>query len=199
MNSLIVKNGEDATIVLETRSGKFAGLIVEPGFHLVAPWKKVAQRLTTQTFRSIDGIGAKTQDGKNVVVSVAMEFMIADAEKYHCAAKQPYDEAVQEIRTAAREIVSGIGLAEVWKQRAFIARKVHAAAAPVLKEKFGLVFDDISVQEISLSSHCMSAPGDALKEILTTAEATPARVADAMDKGLEASISVRKPLTLRKR
>ncbi|TAL36904.1 MAG: hypothetical protein EPN97_05850 [Alphaproteobacteria bacterium] len=199
MNTLLVKNGEDAMIVLETRGGKFAGVIRDPGFHLIAPWKKAVSRLTTQTFNSIDGIGAATQDKANIVVSVAMEFQIRDAEKYHCAAKQPYDEAVKEIRNAAKEIVSGIGLAKVWEDRAYIARKIHAAAAPVLAEKFGLAFEDINVQQISLSSHCMSAPDAALNKILADAAATPDIVADAMDKGLEAGISIRKPLTLRKR
>ncbi|MEZ0225915.1 MAG: SPFH domain-containing protein [Alphaproteobacteria bacterium] len=199
MKRLLVKNPEDAVTVLETRGGKFAGVIRGPGFHLVAPWKKAVSCLTTETFHGLDGIGASTRDGKNVVVSVSMGFTIRDVEKYHCAAKQPYNAAVAEIRQAAKEIVAGIGLAKVWEERARIARKVHAAVAPVLAEKFGLSFEDINVQQISLSSHCMSAPGDELKKILAIAAAMPDTVAQEMDKGLETGISVRKPLALRKR
>lgn len=198
MKTLFVKNGEDATIVLETRSGKFAGLIAEPGFHLVAPWKKVAQRLTTQDFDGLTGINARTREQTNILVSVAMNFTIQDAEKYHKAAKEPYKAAVEEICTAAREIVACIGLDKVWEDRGFIAQKLHAAAAPVLREKFGMAFNDIIVQQVSHDSMCMSAPSEKLVKMMSDAAEAPARVADAMDKGLEAGISVRKPLVLKR-
>jgi regulator of protease activity HflC (stomatin/prohibitin superfamily) len=198
MKTLLVRNEEGVTTVLETRSGKFAGLIAEPGLHLVPPWKKVASRLTTHDFSGLTGINARTREQTNILVSVAMNFTIQDAEKYHKAAKEPYKAAVEEICAAAREIVGGIGFEKVWEDRGFIAQKVHAKAAPVLREKFGMAFNDIIVQQISHDSMCMSVPNERLDKMMACIAAEPDRIAETMGQGIGNDISVRKPLVLKR-
>ena len=199
MKTLVVKNDDDAHIILETRGGKYAGMISEPGLHLVAPWKRVARRLTKEPVQAITGLGVRAQDQTPVVVSIALDFRITDPARYHQAGADPCEDIKAGMRDAAQTVVSRLGLAELWPQRDYVASRSQQLAAMQLNDKFGIALGDVRVQEISLGSHCMSAPSDVLRAILAQAGAAPDKVAEAMDAGLEKPVTVSKPLRLRLR